>query len=304
MSLHSEFSIRNADRDDAKAVRMLLSSPNDAFETQLVAVCGNPSRIVAAGGLTKSERPKPLVGPGIVLQVIESARSRGIGKALLQRLVDRAMQRGAEAVYATQKVATDSWEKRAWEALGFSACETVEYHELPLEEFEKQLAPLYDRMHQRGKIPISARVHHLYEADLVEVAKLHLAELGGDLSSLMKKLSGEVPGSFAPWYSRVLTFDDRIVGCILAHRKSHDIIHVDANIISPEVRGRWANVMLKLEATRGAAERGVKKFVFTTFDHYTDTRSFTARMRGETVRKQVLMYLPLKSSSETVAEVE
>ena len=48
---------------------------------------------------------------------------------------------------------------RAWAALGFSPCETVEYHELPLDQFEPQLAPLYERMRQRGKIP-SFRTDH------------------------------------------------------------------------------------------------------------------------------------------------
>jgi hypothetical protein len=76
----------------------------------------------------------------------------------LERLIVRAAAQGAEALYATQKVELDGEEMRGWEALGFSPCETVEHHELPLDQFEPQLAPLYERMRQRGWIPDSARI--------------------------------------------------------------------------------------------------------------------------------------------------
>ena len=95
--------------------------------------------------------------------------------------------------------------------------------------------------------------------------------------------------------------DERVVGFILGHRVSREIVHVDANVIAPDVRGSWANVWLKLEATQGAIRWGIKKFVFASFDHYKDTRSFTDRMRGITVRKSVLMYRPLKPSHANVA---
>ena len=72
-----------------------------------------------------------------------------------------------------------------------------------------------------------------------------------------------------------LLVDDRVVGFILGHRVSREIVHVDANVVAPEVRGSWANVWLKLEATQEAMQWGIKKFVFTSFDHYKDTRSFT-----------------------------
>ncbi len=294
MSPDSDYSIRDAKGNDAQAVRMLLSAPVETFEYLLVAESGDPARVVAAAGLTTSVRPKPPVGPGVALHVIEPARRQGIGKELIKRLAAHAVERGAESVYATQKVASDSQEQLAWEALGFSICETVEHHELLLDEFEPQLAPLHDRMRQRGKIPDSARIIPLFEADLAEVVRLHLATMGGDRTTLLQKLRGEVPESFSPRYSRVLLIDGKVMGVILGHRVSREIVHVDANIVAPEIRGGWANVWLKLEATQGALQWGIKKFVFSTFDHYIDTRSFTDRLRGITVREMVLMHLPLQ----------
>ncbi len=272
---------------------MLLSASANALNDCFVAECGHPARVVAAAGLTRSQRRKPPVGPGVAIHVIKPYRRRGIGRTLLTKLAERAADLGAAALYAANKVDLDGEEMRAWSALGFSPCETVEYHELPLNQFEVQLAPLYERIRRRGKIPPSARIIPLYEADVDEVANLHLAQLGGDLTTLLQKLRGNVPSAFAARYSRVLLIDDRVVGFILGHRVTRDIVHVDANVLAPEVRGGWANVWLKLEATRGGLQWGIKKFVFTTFDHYVDTRSFTERMKGFTVRTTVLMYRPL-----------
>ena len=87
-----------------------------------------------------------------------------------------------------------------------------------------------------------------------------------------------------------------VSGFILGHRTSREVIHVDANVLEPAVRGGWANIWLKLEATRGAISIGVKTFVFTTFDHYADTRSFTEKLQGATVRTMVLMYRPIAAT--------
>ena len=296
MSAESTFSIRAATDSDGRAVRMLLPNVAESLSYCLVAEAGNPQRIVAAAGITGAIRPKPMAGPGAAVHVIPPNRHRGIARCLVQQLADRAVAAGARALYATQKVDLDSEEMHAWSALGFVPCETVQYHELPLEEFENQLAPLLQRMQERGKIPVSARIIPLYEADLEAISRLHLAVLGGDADDLHQKLRGDVPDSYSARYSKILLLDDRVVGFILAHRAAEDVAHVDANVLAPEVRGGWANVWLKLEATRGAHRLGIKKFVFSSFDHYADTRSFTERLQGITVETKVLMYRPLPAS--------
>ena len=182
---------------------MLLSSATDIFAHIVVAESGESPRIVAAGALTRSQRPKPLKGPGVTLHVVPPCRGNGIARALLAHLAAYAKDQGTEALYATQKVDSESDAMQAWTALGFAPCETVEHHELPLDQFEPQLAPLCDRMRERGKIPASARIIPLYEADLSEVVRLHLTTLGGDATSLGQRLRGEVRDSFMPRYSRV-----------------------------------------------------------------------------------------------------
>jgi hypothetical protein len=207
--------------------------------------------------------------------------------------MSEARSRGALALYAVQKADTSGEEAREWSWLGFSPCETVEYHELPLDQFEPRLAPLCERLRKQGRIPTSAKIVPLYEADLEAVMRLHLAQLGGDAASIIRRLCGEGADAFSARYSRVLLVDGSVMGFILAHRVSRDVAHVDANVVEPSLRGGWANIWLKLEATRGAMSIGITKFVFTTFDHYGDTRSFTEKLQGITVRTTVLMYRPI-----------
>lgn len=287
------FSVAPAANADRKAVRMLLPKAAGALTHCLVARAGKPPVVVAAAGLTGSQRPKPLIGPGIAVHVIEPCRRQGLGGSLVTELAAEAKRRGAEALYASQKVDLDSDEMRGWSWLGFSPCEQVHHHEMQIERFAPRLVPLHDRLKRRGRIPESARLIPLYEADAEEVVRLHVAQMGGDPVTLLQRIRGEGPDAFAPRQSRVLLVDDRVVGFILGRRTSPEVVYVDADIVEPSLRGGWANVCLKLDALRGALEWGIEKFVFTTFDQYTDTRSFAEKLQGITVRTMVLMYRPI-----------
>jgi GNAT superfamily N-acetyltransferase len=296
MTVDRAYSIRPETGKDAKAFRMLLPGAAALLDFRLIAEAADGARIVGAAGLTESQRLKPLRGPGAALHVIEPFRHKGIGKDLVAQLEAEATRRGGSALYATRKVDAAGTEMRDWTSLGFLPCETVEHHELPLDQFEPRLAPIYERMRKQGRIPESAKIIPLYDADFDAVVQLHLAQLGGDASTLMRRLRGETPDAFSARYSQVLILDGCTMGFILAHRASQDIAHVDANVIEPSLRGGWANIWLKLESTRGALSLGIKTFVFTTFDHYADTRSFTEKLQGTTVRTMVLMHRPIVSA--------
>jgi N-acetylglutamate synthase-like GNAT family acetyltransferase len=285
------FLIRPAAAADAKALRMLLPEMRDGA-VRFVVVDGRDKLVIGAAAVTHSHRLQPLVGPGVSIRVIEPCRRQGVGRALFEQLEHVAKSAGAKALFAVKRVDLDSDEMRAWEWFGFRPCETVEEHVMPSSQFEPQLGPLVVRMRERGRIPVSARVVPLYQADLAAVLQLHLGHMGGDREELYRKLRGRGPGAFHSRYSHVLLIDNKVKGCMLAHRSSHDTMTVDANVIDPELRGGWANALLKLEAFRGAFEE-LKWIRFTTFDHYTDTRSFTGKLGGSTVRTTLLMIRPL-----------
>jgi N-acetylglutamate synthase-like GNAT family acetyltransferase len=256
-----------------------------------VAVDGQHQLMIGAAAMTQTCRTQPITGPGIAVQVIEPCRRQGVATTLLTNLERAAAQTfGAGALYATKRVEQNSAESHGWQWLGFTPVDTVEEHNLPTEHIEAKLGPLVERMRARGRIPENARIIPLYEANAASILQLHLDQMGGERRELYRKILGKGVGAFHPRYSCVLLIDGRVKGCILAHREAADVAAVDANILDPNVRGSWANVWLKLEATRGAIGLGIKTFQFTTFDHYTDTRSFTEQLGGSTTRTTHLMY--------------
>ncbi len=298
----SGFSVRPAGRADAKALRMLLPGLPKGVPG-LVAVDGSHRLVVGAAAAIPAFRQHPLKGPGIALHVIEPCRRHRIGSSLLAHLEQFAVSAGASALYGIKRVELDKVEMRGWQWLGFNPCETVEEHRLPLEQFELRLAPLVERMRRQGRIPASARIIPLYEANPAEVLRLHLDNMGGNRGELYRKLKNQGDGAFHPRYSRVLLVDDQVKGCILAHRADRDTAIVDANILDPCLRSGWANSWLKLEATRGAIALGISNFQYSTFDQYEDTRSFTKKMGGVTTRTTVLMIRPLTKLVATGKDV-
>ncbi len=258
----------------------------------LVAIDGAHGLVVGAAALTGVMRPLPLPGPGLMIHTIPPCRGQGVASALCKSAAAVARTQAAQALYAAQRVEFDGPEMEAWRRLGFEVCETVEEHEAPVAQFELRLAPLMERFRREGRIPDGAKIVPLYAANRDEVLQLHLTAMGGDRASLARKLSGQGSGAFHLRLSRVLLVDERVVGCVLAHRTSQSAFTVDATIVAPELRGGWANVWLKLEASRGAPP-GVTHFHYTSFDHYTDTRRFTEKLGGVTTLRQALMYRPL-----------
>jgi GNAT superfamily N-acetyltransferase len=293
------FAIRAAEARDSKALRMLLPELRNGLQS-FVAIDGEHQVAIGAAAITQSCRTTPVVGPGVAFEVIAPCRRHGIATALLEHLERVAAQAfRAEALYATTRVEPESAESQGWQWLGFQPLDTVESHNLPTSSIEAKLGPLVDRMRSKGRVPANACIIPLYEANAAAVLQLHLDQMGGERRDLYRKIQGKGAGAFHPRYSCVLLVDGRVKGCILAHREAADVAAVDANILDPSVRGGWANVWLKLEATRGAIRLGIETFQFTTFDHYTDTRSFTEQLGGATTRVTHLMYRPIAAAHDS-----
>jgi GNAT superfamily N-acetyltransferase len=287
------FVVRPALPRDEKACRMLLPEVAGVEAHRFVALDAAHGLAIGAASPTYAQRAEPVPGPRQAVHLNPPCRGRGVGRALVQALVSLARSQGAGALYAAQRIEFDDDGMRAWQRLGFDVCETVEEHELPLAPVLARLAPLVDELRRRGAIPANARIVPLHAANRAHVLQLHLDELGGDRGPLYQRLLGHGAGAFHQRYSRVLLVNDRIVGCLLAHRKSEHVATLDANIVAPEFRGGWANAWLRLEAMQGAAALGIKHFHFTSFDKYGDTRAFTEKLGGLTTRRWALMSVRL-----------
>lgn len=291
------FEVRVAEQRDARALRMLLpKSPENA--TYLLAVDRHQHRVIGVAGMANTCRIQPFIGPGVAVEVIPPCRRQGVATALLTG-IERAAQRSfsAIALYSLHRVDQASSAMENWQRLGFTPLDTVEEHVLPVDQFEPRLGPLVERMRANGRIPVSAKIVPLYRANPAAVLQFHLDHLGGDRGELYRKLRGRGIGAFLPRHSRVLFVGDHIMGCLLAHRVTKHRICIDANIVDPQLRGGWANVWLKLETLHSGRSLGAREFVFTTFDHYADTRSFNTKLAGTTIRTSVLMVRPIPRES-------
>ena len=232
----SGFTIRGARLHDATALRMLLPGLRNGAE-YFVAVEDEHQLVIGAAAMTQSCRTQPLTGPGVALEVVEPCRRRGIATNLLGKLENAAHQFfAASALYAAKRVEHGSVEMQRWEWLGFRAEDSVEEHVLPIEQFELRLGPLLDRMGAKGHIPANARIIPLYHANHAAVLQLHLDQMGGDRGELYRKFRSKGPGAFHPRYSRVLLIDDRVQGCVFAHRESKHRARVDAVIVGPTLQ--------------------------------------------------------------------
>jgi GNAT superfamily N-acetyltransferase len=290
----SGFTVRPAIAADARPLRMLLPGLSDA-SARFVAVESERQLVIGAAVAARTFRMQPAVGPGISLHVIEPCRRQGIARSLLSQLKRVAQGAGARALYGAHRVDDGSEEMLAWQRLGFAPCEKVEEHVLPIDQFEQRLGPLVERMRTRGRIPANAQITPLYKADLAQVLQLHLDVMGGDRAELYRKLRGRGSGAYLPRQSCALIIDGQVKGCILGRRTSRETIVIDANIVEPSLRGGWANAWLKLAAFRGHPP-GLKEFRFTSFDHYTDTRSFTEKLGGRILRTTLLMMCRLPAT--------
>jgi GNAT superfamily N-acetyltransferase len=287
------FAMRPAGPVDEKACRMLLPELAAAEAHRFVAIERGEGLVIGAVGATYSQRAQPLVGPGVIVHVIPPCRRHGVGQALINAAISLARTQGAQALYAAQRVEHDSEAMRGWQRLDFEVGEAIEEHELPLAPVLARLAPLVQRVRQRGLIPKDACILPLHAANRAKVLQLHLDELGGERASLYQRLLGRGAGAFHQRYSRVLLVGECVAGCLLAHRKSQHVATLDANIVSPEYRSGWANAWLRLEAMQGAAALGITHFHFTSFDKYADTRAFAASLGGLTTKRWALMWRKL-----------
>jgi GNAT superfamily N-acetyltransferase len=286
MTTATAFRIRRAEEHrDWRALRMLLPEAIhhgcgcDVF----VATDDDASRrIVAAVATSPQMRLAPERGPKVALHTIEPWRRRGVARTLLQVVADLAAARGANALYAWNPLDPTSEAAQSWHRLGFDRTIECPLNRIDASRTVELLNPLFDRLQARGQIPAEARMVYLRDADLDEIVELVTTHLGGAGApdNLKNRLLGRHPNPMDPILSRVLVYRDRVVGVMLARPIDRHVVWVDANVVHPSVRGRWANVWLKLDPSARARDMGYSAFIYETYQQHTDTSKLTNRLAG------------------------
>lgn len=261
-----------------------------------VAVSGPDGRVVGAAALgLDSGLDSGAAGVGgrrwvVDLRVIVPARGRGIGRALMERVVEQAGGHAIPALYAWEWVEPDGDAARAWAALGFSPCQRRLEFEGELARAHALFLPLYTRAREEGWIPPSARIVALADADHEAVARLHVQCLGGTRRLLLPLFRGSVADAYDPACSRVLLLDGRVMGFTLGRIYPDGVCaEVDAAVVHPALRLGWANLFLKFEAATVLLARGVRKVRYSSFQQHTDTHRVSRQFGAQLIRTMVQM---------------
>jgi GNAT superfamily N-acetyltransferase len=299
----SSILIRPPTPAERRACRMLLPRATSAGQkSQLhVAVAGADGRLVGAAALGPdlgldtgpAEAGRPRLRWLVDLRVIVPCRRRGIGRALMRRVVEQATAHGIPALYAWEYVEPDGDAARAWAALGFSPCQRRLEFEADIAQARATIMPFYDRALEDGWIPPTARIVPLADADAGAVADLHVRYLGGTRRLLMPLLRGAAPEAFDPTCSRVLTLDGQVVGFTLGRVHADGVCDIDSNVIHPAVRLGWANLWLKYEAASVLLAKGVHTIRYFSLQQHTDTRRVSRQVGARLLRTLVQMRLDL-----------
>ena len=249
------FRIRRAEEHrDWRALRMLLPAAvhhGCGCDVFVATDVEESRRVIGAIAVAPLMRFKPLQGPKVALHVIEPWRRRGVARALQNIASSVAKAQGAEALYTWHRLSPDAAEAQAWRALGFDQVLDCPLNRIDATRTIELLEPLFDRLRRRGQIPAEARMVFLRDANLdqiVELVATHLAGAGEEVS-LKNRLLGIHPTPFDPVLSRVLLYRGQVVGAMLGRRVNDNTGWVEVNVVHPSMRGRWANVWLKLDAT-------------------------------------------------------
>jgi len=239
-------------------------------------------RVIGAVAVSPMMRRTPRPGPNVALHVIEPWRRRGVGGALLNAAANLAAARGAQALYAWKPLNPEGVETPSWRGLGFDQVINCPLNRIDATRTVELLQPLYDRLQRRGEIPEEARMVCLQEAnpdEVVDLATTYLAASGAR-GKLKDRVLGRHPAPLDPILSRVLLHRERVVGVMLGRPVHAHTALVEVNVVHPAVRGRWANVWLKLDATSRARDLGLTTFIYETYQHHADTAKLTSRLDG------------------------
>ena len=217
------------------------------------------------------------------LHVLEPHRRQGIGRALLENMADVARKTGAGELRGQSLQHASAGFLFAM-ACGFEAQPATIDYEAPIEDYIRALAPVYERLVKRKRMPPDAKVIPLKEANREEVCRLIMDNLGFPSQSLADRLRGTEHG-FSQTISRVALLDGRMVGAILMTFQKA-VASVVGTAVIPQHRYSWVNVALKYHVMQEVIARDVRWGRFSANEErHRDTANFARRINARVLGK-------------------
>ncbi|MBZ5611956.1 MAG: GNAT family N-acetyltransferase [Acidobacteriia bacterium] len=216
---------------------------------------------------------------GVLIRVVHTHRRQGIASRLLERMVDEASTLGASKIAGWIDALSDPAAEGFAAARGFHRVSRATTYESAARPFMELYWSLRRRLAERGRIPAAARVSALKDADRVAVARLWADYIAPDPGLRLDVIAHQLSaGSYAE--SPVLFSGDQLAGFLL-FRSQGEHVTIDARVVTPRFRGRWASIVLTAAAADEAARRGAERVVFTWLEGVRDTAKMASRFPGE-----------------------
>lgn len=283
--MSQSWSIRPANQTDWRALRLLLPHAvhfGAGVRVLVAKTDSGDSRVLGAAALTARPRAEPVPGLRLSIHVIPPARRQGIARTLFNACVAIAAAEGLSALYAWGPVEPASTDSQAWKRLGMEhSCHVLETR-TDLAASIRYLQPIYQQVVQRGWVPAGARLVPLDRADPAGIAQLHVQHLGGDFDTLLRRLGGQTPPPYHPEMSPVILLDGRVAAFILTLPIGDGVGLIESTVVAPSVRGRWANLWMRVAGARRCLELGLHTVLYYTYDRHGDTRKVAQRLEGVT----------------------
>lgn len=277
--------------DAALPACLALLPPVNHPEVVVFAARDPDGTLAGAGGILWQSWGEPPGFP-VWIQVLPDRRRRGVGRALARALVNRA--RGeAQQLWAARPLEEAAPSAVFARACGFEPAGRQLIYDADGATFLAHVAAIVERLRARGRIPAGVEMVDLAPELVGPVAELVHRELNSAPAGLAAMLAQalEQDPATAPvdrLRSKVLLVDGRVGGALLSRRRSDGRdTRIVCNVVAPEWRRGWANVMLLESTTRAGVETGGVRFGFDCADTMRDTIGLAERGGADLIGTEV-----------------
>jgi GNAT superfamily N-acetyltransferase len=227
----------------------------------------------------------------VLVRVGEPWRRQGIGRALLQAAITAAAGE-TPALRAWGPLGESCPEALLLQAAGFRTTRRLLVFETDAVRFRADMTALLDRLRAAGRVPRDVRLATLADAPAAEVISLVAGEFAASPYDVASRIAAGAANGYDPALSLVLARGAAVVGAMLC-RRSGDVAEIDVNVVTPELRRGWANVLLLEGMARRCHVAGVVQFRFSCEEHVRDTLNLAQRSGARQLPTQVLLALAL-----------
>lgn len=171
-------------------------------------------------------------------------------------------------------------------AMGMQVHRRTLHYEADGRAFFAMIDAIHARMGQHGRIPSQAATVPLGAVPHAAVARLVSSTFGSRYDRALAATAGAGPGGYDREKSVVLLVNGQVAGALLYHW-ADGTPRIDVNVVAPNLRRTWGNVLLLHHATRNGLEAGARTFRFHCEDGVTDTVNLARRAHALLLRTEL-----------------